>query len=118
MAFRGSARRTVARAATVTLLISSVAIQGAASAPDVFAAGTVLFSQLFHDNTVDGLAGSVSLPSAPTGANAACLSAAGNATANPLASCASSTDPQGSGEFLGGGGELPGDGDRDAARRA
>ena len=52
-------------------------------------AGTVLFNQTFHDNTVDGSAGSVSLPATPTKTNVACLSAAGNATANPLASCAS-----------------------------
>ena len=49
----------------------------------------MLFNQPFHDNTVDGPAGSVSLPAAPTGTNVACLSAAGNATANPLASCSS-----------------------------
>lgn len=41
----------------------------------------------------------VSVPTAPTGINTACLSAAGNPTANPLASCSSSTDPQGSGKL-------------------
>jgi Bacterial lectin len=69
------------------------------SAPDALAAGTVLFNQPFHDNTVDGSAGSVSLPATPTKTNVVCLSAAGNATANPLASCASPTDPQGSGKL-------------------
>jgi Putative Ig domain/IPT/TIG domain len=97
MAIRGSARRTVARAAAITLLISSVAMDTAAHAPSAFAAGTVLFNQPFHDNTVDGPAGSVSLPAAQSGTNAACLTAAGNATANPLASCTTATDPQGSG---------------------
>src|SRR6202046_2757823 len=99
MALRGSARRTVARAAAITLLISSVASQ-MAHAPNAFAAaGTVLFNQSFHDNTVDGSAGSVSLPATPTKTNVACLSAAGNAAANPLASCTSATDPQGSGKL-------------------
>src|SRR6202034_100119 len=99
MALRGSARRTVARAAAITLLISSVASK-MAHAPNAFAAaGTVLFNQAFHDNTVDGSAGSVSLPATPTKTNVACLSAAGNAAANPLASCTSATDPQGSGKL-------------------
>jgi hypothetical protein len=97
MAFRGSARRTVARAAAVTLLVSSVAAGMATYAPSAFASGTVLFNQPFHDNTVDGSAGSVSLPAAQSGTNAACLTAAGNATANPLASCPTATDTQGSG---------------------
>ena len=65
----------------------------------MLAAGTVLFNQPFHDNTVDGSAGSVSLPATPTKTNVACLSAAGNATANPLASCTTATDPQGSGKL-------------------
>src|ERR1700735_2176048 len=99
MALRGSARRTVARAAAITLLISSVASQ-MAHAPNAFAAaGTVLFNQSFHDNTVDGSAGSVSLPATPTKTNVACLSAAGNAAANPLPSCTTATDPQGSGKL-------------------
>jgi hypothetical protein len=100
MAIRGSARRSVARAAAITLLISSVASQMAAHAPNAFAAaGTVLFNQSFHDNTVDGSAGSVSLPATPTKTNVACLSAAGNAAANPLPSCTTATDPQGSGKL-------------------
>src|SRR6202046_3407464 len=99
MAFRGSARRTVARVTAITLLISSVIINMTVSAPSALAAGTVLFNQTFHDNTVDGSAGSVSLPATPTKTNVACLSAAGNAAANPLASCTSATDPQGSGKL-------------------
>jgi hypothetical protein len=91
--------RAVARAAAIALLISAIGVEITVSAPSAFAAGTVLFSQPFHDNTVDGPAGSVSLPAAPTGTNAACLSAAGNATANPLASCTTTTDPQGSGKL-------------------
>jgi uncharacterized repeat protein (TIGR01451 family) len=59
----------------------------------------VLFSQPFHDDTVDGTAGSVSLPATPTKTNVACLSAAGNSTANPLASCTTATDAQGSGKL-------------------
>jgi uncharacterized repeat protein (TIGR01451 family) len=99
MAFPRSARRLVSRAAAAALLISAVAVEMTASAPDAFAAGTVLFNQPFHDSTVDGPAGSVSLPATPTKTNVACLSAAGNATKNPLASCASSTDAQGSGKL-------------------
>ena len=91
--------RVVSRATAIVLLISATTVEMTASAPSAFASGTVLFSQPFHDNTVDGPAGSVSLPAAPTGTNAACLSAAGNATANPLASCPSATDPQGSGKL-------------------
>src|ERR1700733_14015185 len=89
----------VSRTAAIALLISVTGVAMTVSPPSAFAAGTVLFNQPFHDNTVDGPAGSVSLPAAPTGTNAACLSAAGNATANPLASCPIPTDPQGSGKL-------------------
>jgi uncharacterized repeat protein (TIGR01451 family) len=65
--------------------------------PSASAAGTVLFNQPFHHNTVDGTAGSVTIPITPSGTNAVCLSAVGNAAANPIASCATSTDAQGSG---------------------
>ena len=91
--------RIVRRVVAVTLLIGTVTVGMTVSAPKASAAGTVLFNQPFHDNTVDGPAGSVSLPTAPTGTNVACLSAAGNATANPLASCAAPTDVQGSGKL-------------------
>ena len=78
--------RVVSRAAAIVLLISATTVAMTVAAPGAFASGTVLFSQPFHDNTVDGPAGSVSLPAALSGTNAACLSAVGNATANPLAS--------------------------------
>ena len=87
------------RVVAVTLLISTVSVGMTVSAPKASAAGTVLFNQPFHDNTVDGPAGSVFLPATPTKTNVACLSAAGNATANPLASCAAPTDAQGSGKL-------------------
>ena len=100
MPFSRRVRRIVSRAAAVMLLMSMVSAGVAVHAPKALAAGTVLFSQPFHDNTVDGTAGSVSLPTAPTGSgNTACLSAAGNATANPLASCPTVTDVQGSGKL-------------------
>ena len=83
----------------VILLIGTVTVGMTVSAPKAFAAGTVLFNQPFHDNTVDGPAGSVFLPATPTKTNVACLSAAGNATANPLASCAAPTDAQGAGKL-------------------
>ena len=83
----------------VTLLIGTVTVGLTVPAPKASAAGTVLFNQPFHDNTVDGPAGSVSIPTAPTGTNTACLSAAGNAAKNPLASCSSATDAQGSGKL-------------------
>ena len=66
MAFSRLAHRMVSRAMAATLLISTSAVGVIVSAPDARAAGTVLFSQPFHDNTVDGTAGSVSLPTAPT----------------------------------------------------
>lgn len=92
-------RRLVSCVTATTLLITAAAVVQTMSAPSAFASGTALFSQPFHDNTVDGSVGSVSVPSAPTGSNTACLSAAGNSTANPLASCGSATDAQGSGKL-------------------
>ena len=93
------ARRTVARCVAAALLICAAAVDMTVSAPNASAAGTVLFNQPFHDRTVDGPAGSVTVPAAPTGVNAACLTASGNSTANPLASCSSATDAQGSGKL-------------------
>ena len=100
MAFRRT-RRMVARATAVTLLISAVAVGTTVAAPRAHAAaGTVLFSQTFHDNTLDGPAGSLALPTAPAASgNTACLTASGNATANPLASCPTATDTQGAGKL-------------------
>ena len=86
------ARRMTSCAVSVMLLLSMITAGIAATAPSADAAGTVLFDQPFHDKTVDGPAGSVSLPTAPTGTNAACLTATGNATKDPLFSCGSSTD--------------------------
>jgi hypothetical protein len=88
----------VSCALAATLMISAAVVAVAVPAANA-AAGTLLFNQPFHDNTVDGSAGSVSLPASPTGTNSACLTAAGNATANPLASCPTSTDPQGAGKL-------------------
>ena len=100
MPFSRPVRRIVSRGAAVMLLTSMVTAGVAAHAPKALAAGTVLFSQPFHDNTVDGTAGSVSLPTAPAASgNTACLTAAGNAIANPLASCPTFTDTQGSGKL-------------------
>jgi len=93
-----SSRRMVSCALAATLMISAAVVAVAVPAANA-AAGTLLFNQPFHDNTVDGSAGSVSLPASPTGTNSACLTAAGNATANPLASCPTSTDPQGAGKL-------------------
>ena len=93
MLFSLRLRRIVSRAAAVMLLTSMVSAGVAVHAPKALAAGTVLFNQQFHDNTVDGTAGSVTLPTAPAvSGNSACLTAAGNATANPLASCPTFTD--------------------------
>src|SRR5580700_4123193 len=99
MAFRHM-RRVVSRSVAATLLISTVTVGvTASSAPNALAAGTVLFNQPFHDNTVDGTAGSVYVPAAPSGTNVACLTAAGNLTKNPLASCSTSPDLQGFGKL-------------------
>ncbi len=98
MAFPRSSRRMVSCATATVLFMSGTAVALTLSAPEASAAGTALFNQPFHDNTVDGPAGSVGLPLTQTGTNGACLTAAGNATANPPAPCTTSpTDPQGSG---------------------
>jgi large repetitive protein len=98
MVFSRISQRMTARATAVLLVLGTVTAGIAAPAPTASAAGTVLFNQPFHDNTVDGPAGSVSLPAPGAGgANFACLTATGNATKNPLASCTTATDPQGSG---------------------
>ena len=58
-------RRMMPCAVSVTLVLSMITAGMVASSPSAAAAGTVLFNQPFHDNTVDGPAGSVSLPTAP-----------------------------------------------------
>src|ERR1700733_3816926 len=100
MVFSRIAQRMTSRATAVLLVIGTVSVAIAAPAPSASAAGTVLFNQPFHNNTVDGPAGSVSLPTPGAGgANFACLTAAGNATKNPLATCSFPTDTQGSGKL-------------------
>jgi Putative Ig domain len=99
MAFWQPARALAARAAAAAMVACVAGVPLVVSMPAALAAGTVLFSQPFHDNTVDGPAGSVSLPAAASGTNQACLSAAGNSTKNPLASCSNSTEPQGAGKL-------------------
>jgi uncharacterized repeat protein (TIGR01451 family) len=100
MVFSRIVQRMTSRAAAVLLVIGTVTVGIAAPVPTASAAGTVLFNQPFHDRTVDGSAGSVSLPTAGAGgANFACLTASGNATKNPLASCSAPTDSQGSGKL-------------------
>src|SRR5664279_4187552 len=70
--------RRVGSCVLVTMLLITASIAAlAASAPSAFAVGTVLFNQPFHDNTVDGPAGSVSIPATPTKTNVVYLSAAG-----------------------------------------
>ena len=100
MVFSRIAQRMTSRAAVVLLVIGTVTAGIAAPAPTASAAGgTVLFNQPFHDNTVDGPAGSVSLPTAPVGGgNFACLTASGNKNkTGPLFSCTTANDTQGSG---------------------
>src|ERR1700689_22488 len=97
MAFPRTSRRMASCATAVALVISGAAVAMTLSAPAASAAaasGTLLFSQPFNDNTVDGPAGSVSLPGVQSGNNSACLTAAGNPTADPLASCPTATDAQ------------------------
>ncbi len=98
MALHLSTRRIVSCALAATLMACAGVVAVAVPAAHA-AAGTVLFNQPFHDNTVDGPAGSVSIPATPTKTNVACLSAAGNSTANPLASCTTASDAQGSGKL-------------------
>jgi uncharacterized repeat protein (TIGR01451 family) len=91
-------RRARAELHPRTIVACAVILGSLACATSASAAGTVLFDQPFQNNTVNGPAGSVALPATPTKSNVACLSAAGNATANPLASCAApDTDAQGAG---------------------
>ena len=101
MAVSRLVRRMMSCAVSVMLVLSMITGGLAASAPNAAAAGTVLFNQPFHDNTVDGPAGSVSLPTAPVGGgNAACLTAKGNNNSTgPLFTCGSSTDSNGSGKL-------------------
>ncbi len=63
MVFSRIAQRMTSPAAAVLLVIGMVTVGiAAAPAPSASASGTVLFNQPFHDNTVDGPVGSVSLP--------------------------------------------------------
>ena len=79
MVFSRIAQRMTSPAAAVLLVIGMVTVGIAAPAPAASASGTVLFNQPFHDNTVDGTAGSVSLPAPGAGgSNYACLTASGN----------------------------------------
>jgi hypothetical protein len=81
--------------------VGLAALMCVVAAPSALAAGTVLFNQPFHNNTVDGSAGSLSVPATSPGGrvNSACLTVAGNAAANPLASCATVTDAAGAGKL-------------------
>jgi hypothetical protein len=90
-AIRAASRARIAVSALFLLTLIACAIPTAASA-----AGTVLFSNAFSDNTVDGT-GTVSLPAPQSGKNVACLTATGNTTIAPLLSCTGNIDAQGSG---------------------
>lgn len=93
-------RRGLTRLVAVLLVTSGAAAAMTLSPPAASAAGTTLFDQPFHDNTVDGPAGSVAVPAAPSPyTNAACLTAAGKPSGKPLASCSSATDANGSGKL-------------------
>ena len=99
MVFSEPAQRMVSPAAALMLVMGMVTIGTVAAAPSASAAGTVLFNQPFHDNTVDGPAGSVSLPTPGAGgSNFACLTASGNKNKiGPLYSCSAPNDSQGAG---------------------
>jgi uncharacterized repeat protein (TIGR01451 family)/fimbrial isopeptide formation D2 family protein len=100
MRTRSHRLRSFPRVFAATILVAgTLVVAGVTSLTPALAAGTVLFNQPFKDNTVDGSAGSVSVPAGPSSGvvNSACLTASGNATANPLASCPSPNDTQGSG---------------------
>ncbi|MEU6204817.1 putative Ig domain-containing protein [Micromonospora musae] len=89
-------RRPVAVFLAAALTLSGLLVTSGPAA----AAGSTLFDQPFHDNTVTGI-GPVAVPGVPAGVttNAACLTAAGNSTTGPLRSCPTNTDPQGSGKL-------------------
>ncbi|MFC4589263.1 fibronectin type III domain-containing protein [Sphaerisporangium corydalis] len=91
-------RRAIARVALVGLLGSVLAVP-LNGVPAARAAGTLLFNQPFHNNTVDPTY-PVTIPALPTGAagtNGACLTAVGNPSGAGLHSCATNTDAQGLG---------------------
>jgi uncharacterized repeat protein (TIGR01451 family) len=92
---RASVRRRRRAALLAACLLGAVAVWAVAAQP-ARAAGTVLFQNLFHDNTVDGT-GTVTKPTPTSGTNAVCLTASGNTTTLPLLSCAGNIDTQGSG---------------------
>jgi uncharacterized repeat protein (TIGR01451 family) len=99
MASPRSLRRPVWCATVAALVVGGAAVVTMSPPANASSSGTVLFSQTFHDNTLDGPSGSAVLTPTQTGTNGACLTAAGNASANPLASCPTATDSQGSGKL-------------------
>ncbi len=94
VAFRGPTKALVT-AMTVSLLATLLVVGTPTTA---FAAGTSLFNNTFHNNTVDGT-GTVTVPVPSSGTNDACLTAKSNSTSPPLLSCAGAVDNQGSGKL-------------------
>ncbi|MER5319702.1 DUF7507 domain-containing protein [Streptosporangium roseum] len=91
-------RRRVARIMALALTGSALTGTQASAAA---AAGTLLFSQPFRNNTANGT-GAVVLPALPSGTgttNFACLTASGNTSTGVLRSCTTSTDSAGSGKL-------------------
>ena len=85
------------RAALVAVLVlAGLAVW--APARVAAATGSTLFVQSFANNTVNS-AYPVSVPTAQSGTNSACLTASGNSTSGPLLSCPTSNDGQGSGNL-------------------
>ncbi|MDQ1420077.1 MAG: large repetitive protein, partial [Acidimicrobiaceae bacterium] len=92
----GGRAKALTMAMSVSLLATLVVV--GTPRPASAAAGTTLFQNTFHDNTVDGT-GTVAVPSPTSGTNDACLTAKANSTTPPLLSCAGNIDTQGLGKL-------------------
>ncbi|MDP9074229.1 MAG: hypothetical protein M3N98_08670, partial [Actinomycetota bacterium] len=85
---RPGANLAGAKALVLAVTVSLLATLVVAGTPTTAsAAGTVLFQNLFNNQTVDGT-GMVTVPTPTGGTNAACLTAKGNSATPPLLSCA------------------------------
>jgi hypothetical protein len=86
------------RRAALVIVLALAGLTVWAPAQVSAASGSTLFAQSFANNTIN-TAYPVSLPTSPSGANYACLTASGNSSTAPLLSCTSNSDPQGSGKL-------------------
>src|SRR5687768_13775852 len=87
------------RGLAAVVVVALLATVGSVLAPTTaWAAGTVVFNNLFNNRTLDGT-GSVTKPTSPSAANGVCLTVSGNNNSQPLVSCSGASDAQGSGKL-------------------